>query len=78
MIYLIINDGKPDSLLVPMSSVTVIGHADEDAECDVVAIETASGRIEVTKEETLSVITTDDSERYVAQKIFENFIKKPV
>ena len=78
MIYLIINDGKDDAVMIPMSAVTNIGLAESEDGTQATLIITAEGQLPVLKTDTIDVITTDDSERYIAQKIHENFIKQDV
>ena len=84
MIYLLINDGKDDATMIPVSAVTSIRRArivdasTREEHTGEIEVTTVNGGNMVTDSDTINVITTDDSEAYVAQKIYENFIQRKV
>lgn len=72
MIYLLIDDGKENAEIIPMSAVQTIDKTEGK-----VYITTKQNTTVLSKTSTASVICTDfNSEHLIAQKIYDNFCPK--
>lgn len=71
MIYLFINEGNDDAVMIPMSTVDTI-----ENEGNVCRIYSQNECHAVRDGATLSVLCTEESEQPIAAKIWENFAPK--